>query len=117
MHRSRQELGTYGITIHYIEERWSWDELRSEVFVNQMNLGPDLICLLREMSCLPPSTLQEFKEMRYMDQKTIGADLDAAEQEIAQLKRQLKQQQARLAQLENQVSPKIKAPASDGSFY
>jgi hypothetical protein len=33
-HRSRRDYEQYGITIHYIEERWTWDETESEVFIN-----------------------------------------------------------------------------------
>jgi len=39
-----------------------------------MNLGPDLIELLKDTMCLPPGSLKEFREMRFMDQKTVGSE-------------------------------------------
>ena len=39
-----------------------------------MNFGPDLISLLKDAMCLPPRCLSEFKEMRFMDQRTLGSE-------------------------------------------
>lgn len=99
-HRSRKDPDAYGLTLHYLEERWSWDDATTEVSLNQFNLGPDLIALLRDTCCLPPSSISEFKEMRFMDQRTVGsADVNARQSEdMTRIKKKCKVRKAKIMQ-------------------
>jgi hypothetical protein len=70
-----------------------------------MNLGPDLITLLRDTMCLPPGSLKEFKEMRFMDQKTLGSEyvFNGDQETLNQLNKKVTEQQEILNKQETEI--------------